>query len=151
MDLTPTQILIVYCLLILLASLAGGWIPMLIRLTHKRMELAASFVAGFMLGVGLIHLLPHAWETAGSPQRTVMWFLAGFLAVFFIERVFASHQHEIPSGSDHDSPPQTDHGHDHGRTLTWGGAAVGLTMHSLINGVALASSIQVDSQIESHS
>ena len=31
-------------LLILLASLAGGWIPLMVRLTHRRMQLAVSLV-----------------------------------------------------------------------------------------------------------
>ena len=56
----PLALLYIYCLLILLASLAGGWIPLWVRLTHSRMELASSFVAGLMLGVGLLHILPHA-------------------------------------------------------------------------------------------
>jgi zinc and cadmium transporter len=42
---TPSAWLVIYCVLILLASLVGGWIPLLVRLTHKRMELAVSFVA----------------------------------------------------------------------------------------------------------
>jgi zinc and cadmium transporter len=56
----PWALLVVYCVLILFASLAGGWIPLIIRLTHRRMQIAVSLVAGVMLGVGLLHLLPHA-------------------------------------------------------------------------------------------
>jgi len=51
-----------YCALILLASLLGGWLPLMVRLTHTRLQVATSFVAGLMLGVGLLHLVPHAWE-----------------------------------------------------------------------------------------
>ena len=58
---SPTFWLITYCLLILLASIGGGLIPVYIRLTHRRMELILSFVSGVMLGIGLLHLLPHAW------------------------------------------------------------------------------------------
>ena len=57
---TAAPLLILYCVLIVLASLAGGLIPLLVRLTHRRMEIALSFVSGVMLGVALVHLLPGA-------------------------------------------------------------------------------------------
>ena len=60
---TAGTLLAVYCLLIALISIAGGWVPLALRLTHRRMELAISFVAGAMLGVALLHLLPHAVMT----------------------------------------------------------------------------------------
>jgi zinc and cadmium transporter len=50
----------VYCLLIVFASLSGGWLPLAMRLSHTRMQLMMSFVAGLMLGVAILHLLPHA-------------------------------------------------------------------------------------------
>ena len=69
--LSPVGVLILYCLLILLASLLGGWVPLLVRLTHRRMELLVSFVSGVMLGVAVLHLLPHAWmQRAEWLQRT---------------------------------------------------------------------------------
>ena len=64
---SPIALLVMYCGLILVASLIGGWVPLLIRLTHERMELAVSFVSGVMLGVALLHLLPHAWMQRGQP------------------------------------------------------------------------------------
>ena len=83
-------VLLLYCSLILLSSVAGGLLPGFLRLTHGRMELALSFVCGFMLGVAVLHLLPHALmsqapmsqaEHAG-PSQTVnpvmYWLLAGF-------------------------------------------------------------------------
>src|SRR5438552_1828910 len=59
-------LLTVYCALIVLASLAGGWIPLLFQLTHRQMQVAVSFVAGVILGVGLLHLLPHSFEQLQS-------------------------------------------------------------------------------------
>ena len=61
--------LTIYCALILLASLFGGVIPMLVRLTHKRMQLAISAVAGFILGIAVLMLLPSA---LGSIQNWVV-------------------------------------------------------------------------------
>ena len=45
-------LLVVYCLLIMVASLAGGWLPLLFRLSHTGMQLSMSFVGGAMIGVG---------------------------------------------------------------------------------------------------
>ena len=150
---TPLVLLSVYSGLILLASLAGGWIPLLVRLSHRRMELLLSFVSGVMLGVGVLHLLPHALmqRTAALSREALAvreghelidpvlwWLLAGFLAMFLIERFFCFHHHDPPEESD-------DHAHEQSTNtrhkMTWTGAAIGLGMHSLIEGVALAASV----------
>jgi zinc and cadmium transporter len=145
-----------YCVFVLLASIAGGMIPVWFRLTHRWMEFAVSFVAGLMLGVALLHMLPHAVADAVSAQpamvhsavtTTMWWLLAGFLAMFFIERFFCYHHHDVPvdNGADHANHGGTcghpDHTHEAHHDLTWGGAALGLFLHSLLNGVALAASV----------
>ncbi len=148
-------LLAVYCTLILAASLAGGWIPLAIRLTHRRMQVAVSVVAGVMLGVGLLHLLPHALlEAPDAFDLVFAWVLAGFLVMFLIERFFCFHHHEASVGDtaaehgpgrDHD--PAVLFGLDHGgvgHELTWSGAAVGLSLHTVIAGVALAASVEVE-------
>jgi zinc and cadmium transporter len=118
---SPGVLLVIYCSLILLASLAGGWLPIFVRLTHRLMEIALSFVAGVILGVGLLHLLPHAFHELHTIDETMRWVLAGFLLMFFVERFFHFHHHGPPAeihdahnlgDGDH---PDTDHaGHDHG-------------------------------------
>ena len=153
-------LLSVYCGLILLASLIGGWLPMLVRLTHTRLQVATSFVAGLMLGVGVLHLAPHAWEQFHSADLTMGWLLGGFLTMFFVQRYLHFHHHDIP-----EEAPET-HGHQGGgfssghehnkqgreptladksaRHLSWMGAALGLTLHTLLDGVALAASVELD-------
>ena len=160
---SPTVLLIIYCVLILLASLAGGLVPMLVTLTHKRMEVAVSFVAGVMLGVGLLHMLPHAMELrmgtiggavpAENAARAMtgsimLWLLAGFLAMFFIERFFCFHHHDVPgeTADAHEHHHGHDDHHDHRHALTWTGTAIGLSLHSLIEGVALAASVEAARQ-----
>jgi zinc and cadmium transporter len=148
---SPFLLLSIYCGLIVLASLAGGWIPRMVRLTHKRMELLVSFVSGVMLGVGLLHLLPHALiqrvellERAGGtpvPDHTLLdpvmwWLLGGFLVMFLIERFFCYHHHEAPETAQGSTAGRTTR-----HTLTWSGAAIGLGVHSLVEGVALAASV----------
>ena len=146
----PWVLLIVYCLLILAASLVGGWIPMMIRLTHQRMQIAMSLVAGLMLGVGLLHMMPHALMQSGNAYQLVFtWALGGFLLMFFIERFFCYHHHETPQARDrHAGRPEDVAHHAETHQLTWSGAAVGLSLHTIIAGVALAASIEVESRGE---
>src|SRR6476620_2506315 len=113
----PTVLLAYYCALILVASIIGGMIPVWFQLTHRWMQFAVSFVAGVMLGIGVLHMLPHALTdalaaaealkgaTASSTAaavyaETVRWImislLAGMLAMFFIERFFSYHHHDVP-------------------------------------------------------
>lgn len=146
---SPLVLLTYYCLLILGVSIVGGMIPLWFRLTHRVMECVVSFVAGVMLGVGLLHMLPHALvqslaATDASMAETVLsvmlWVLAGLLAMFFIERFLCFHHHEVEDGEvtcSHDHTHDQGHGHD----ITWSGAALGLTLHSVIAGVALAASV----------
>src|SRR5262245_33908141 len=101
--------LILYCVLVLVASLAGGWLPLFVRLTHTRLQMAISLVAGLMLGIALLHFLPHAAEQCGSLNRTVGWVLAGFLTMFFLQRFFHFHHHDLPEGD----PDDCDHEHAH--------------------------------------
>ncbi|MCG8451079.1 MAG: ZIP family metal transporter [Pirellulales bacterium] len=145
----PLVPLTYYCLLILGASILGGMIPIWFRLTHRGMELAVSFVAGVMLGVGLLHMLPHAFEqtraVASASASTVdldvmLWLLAGLLTMFFIERFFCFHHHEVEDG-EVTCHHEQDGSHGHGHDITWSGAALGLTLHSVIAGVALAASV----------
>ena len=61
--------LLIYCVLVIVASLIGGWLPLMIRLTHARMQVLISLVAGVMLGVGIFHMLPHAAVELDSIER----------------------------------------------------------------------------------
>lgn len=153
---SPGWLLAGYCALILLASLAGGWMPLYIRLTHTRLQVATSFVAGMMLGVAVLHLLPHAWHQLESVDRAAWCLLSGFLVMFFIQRFFHFHHHDVPEeGHDIAEPAHSDShgGHRHGHSLahqsasqlSWGGAALGLSLHTLIDGIALAASVTAES------
>ncbi len=150
---SPAWLVTIYCLLILLASLGGGLLPLMITITHRWMEVAVSFVAGVMLGVGLLHLLPHALAElpADRPVGDLMWaLLAGFLVMFLIERFLCFHQHDAPEPAatcshapkSDQTKPATKYTHD----ITWGGAALGLSLHSILAGLALAASVTATSQ-----
>jgi zinc and cadmium transporter len=169
----PSSVLLIYSLLIVLASLAGGWVHLYVHLTHARMQVAISCVAGVMLGVGVLHLLPHAAFELDSLDTTVAWVLLGLMTMFFVERFFCFHHHDAP-GEEHEhesevrgqesevggqisdlksqiSNPQScsSHGHSHhAHKLHWTGAAIGLALHSLMDGVALAASVEIEGSNE---
>jgi zinc and cadmium transporter len=153
-----------------MASLLGGWLPRWVELTHGRMQTAISLVAGVVLGIGLLHLLPHGFyewaelNSSGAIDRSVLWLLIGFLATFFLQRLFHFHTHEVPdkliegSGSLVDHRNERDvadhhqhHRHEHNHPqphqnhhFSWGGVFFGLAIHSLVDGVALAAAMTAE-------
>lgn len=165
---SPSWLLAIYCAFVLVASLIGGWLPIVIRLTHTRLQIAISLVAGLMLGIALLHFLPDASQQLGSVNRTVGWMLGGFLTMFFLQRFFHFHHHDLPEGDPEDccqdehelethEHEHHDHDHDHdhdqghhahtlaeksAQQLSWVGTALGLTLHSLLDGLALAAAVE---------
>ncbi len=122
-------LLAVYCVFIVCASVSGGWLPTVVRMTHLRTQVMMSFVAGLMLGIAMLHMLPHAAELLGSAYWADVAGLGGVIAMFLLLRAFHTHQHsEIACPVEPESsPPQTldrhavaevsnnagdDHGHD---------------------------------------
>jgi zinc and cadmium transporter len=154
-----TALLIAYCICIVLASLVGGALPGLVKLTHRRMQVMMSFVGGLMLGVALLHLIPHSVHEQGSIDRTAIWVLAGLLVMFLLIRVFHVHAHEHgdtsdaqdPHHHDHDHEGPCDHGHhhdhppeSHSHPFNWLGLAFGLSLHTLIDGLALGAAVAAE-------
>jgi zinc and cadmium transporter len=121
--------LYLFCIGIALASLLGGVLPLLMKPTHNRMQLAMSFIGGIMAGVAILDLLPEAL-LLGEMRSVMLFALVGFLTIFLLERFLPSHCHEIVGDTNSHSC-----GHEH--KLTWVGAFIGLTIHSLFAGIAL--------------
>ena len=134
----------IYCLLIVFGSLAGGWLPSLLRLTHARMQLMMSLVAGLMLGVGLLHMLPHAAAQTSIDQAAYAT-LAGLLVMFFLIRTFDFHQHApVGEKADRKGEGHGHHGGGHRHQLSWLGVALGLSLHTAIDGMALVASVETE-------
>lgn len=152
--------LIVYCVLIVAASLIGGRLPTLVSLTHQRMQMLISFVGGLMLGIALFHMVPHAVADLGAGQidHVVLCVMLGLVVMFFLLRTFhfhhhdpeqlphephEHHEHAVPAGSHvHDHPPHTD---PLAADTSWMGVFMGLSVHTLIDGLALGASLQAES------
>lgn len=203
-------LLLGYCSAIVLASIGGGWIPSIVRMTHTGMQTVISFVGGLMLGIAVFHLLPHSLHGRQSPDSVAWWMMAGILTMFLLIRCFHFHHHGpleistekedpceghrdgllsiLPSDSagkihdhDHDHGHHHDCGHDHdhdhshqheknsvqrvsdrngaasasttiapphchhAHQLSWVGITAGLSLHTLLDGMALAASVQGES------
>ncbi|SFI45282.1 ZIP family metal transporter [Planctomicrobium piriforme] len=154
-------VLAVYCVLIVAASLLGGRLPSLVRLTHKRMQLLISFVGGLMLGIAIFHMLPHAIAALGPNDidRVAVCLMLGMVVMFFLLRAFHFHQHDPQQGPVEEHSHDHDHGHDHDHDdgvphqhavakmsgeLDWLGVFLGLSLHTLIDGLALGASLEGD-------
>jgi zinc and cadmium transporter len=160
--------LVMFLMLIAGASIAGGTSAALLTIGHRRMQVLLSLTGGVMLGVGILHLLPHAFfQLAHDIDRTAFWVLAGFFLMFLLERAFHGHAHHAADGSHeahphhisehgrHEGDPGQIHrqgGHSHGphaaagSRWAWLGAFAGLALHSLADGAALAASVQADGE-----
>ncbi len=145
--------LVFYASLIALFSALGGSLPSIIKLTHQRIQLVLSFVSGVMLGVALLHLLPHSIVVLGNAERALAVCLFGLLFMFFMIRMFHFHQHDLVAEKQPGQPQQQlcDHEHDHHHVAceqhpghvdwSWIGLSFGLAVHTLIDGIALASAV----------
>lgn len=171
----PHAVILIYSLTLFAASCLGGWLPSLIRLTHTRMQLMISFVAGVMLGVALFVLIPHAIEGGTSADKAMLYVCFGLLTMFLLVRALDFHQHAAVEG-DESHPHQHDHGgqghahqdhqHRHGpdphprdvpvessarrsASSRWRllGMTLGLALHSLFDGVSVAAVVLAENAI----
>jgi zinc and cadmium transporter len=161
------MLLAIYCAIVAAASLMGGLVPALARISHTHVQLAMSFVGGLMLGVAVLHLLPHAASQAESLDLAAQSALLGLVATFLLIRFLAVHQHghhdpivhvhgdadhvhehpgETPRRLANGSPASRSGDLDGGvRRHRWLGLLVGLSLHTVIDGMALAASIAAES------
>ncbi|HBB75489.1 MAG TPA: iron permease [Planctomycetaceae bacterium] len=156
--------LTVYLVLIAAAALLGGSSVVLVSLGHRPMQVLLSLTGGVLLGVGMLHLLPHACLALGNDVESAAgWAVVGFFAMFLLERAFHGHSHQVVEGAAHDGDEHHGAGcghesrpHAHGEACghaaapggtgrwAWCGAFVGLALHSLSDGAALAASVRAD-------
>jgi zinc and cadmium transporter len=128
------------------------------------MQIMMSLIAGLMLGVSFFHLLPHASVELSSLDDAILWMVGGFVAMLLLVRLFHFHQHEpVPLDAsaplqEHDHAHDHHHDHDHGhhhhhhahgrsaRSMNWVGIAVGMSIHTLLDGVALAANVVAEAE-----
>jgi zinc and cadmium transporter len=151
-----------YGIAIVCASVLGGWLPRWFRISHTRLQILISFVGGLMIGIAIFHMLPHSLHGMGADSiNQICWaIMLGMILMFFLLRFFHFHQHTVDEELDSESPHHQDHdhaqhGHDcghhaHGhhahplKSISWLGMLFGLGIHTFLDGVALASTVQVE-------
>lgn len=148
-----TLALTTFCLLIIAASLAGGALPALVKLTHLRLQLMISFVGGLMLGVSLFQMVPHAVQEFGVDRAASMGasMFAGLATMFLLLRMFHFHHHDT-TGAEDEAAPVHHHDHDHdcdrhgpplaAHRMSGLGVFIGLALHTLLDGIALAACLE---------
>ncbi len=165
--------LVLFSVLIGLFALAGGLIPFRREVSHTRLQFYLTLSAGVMLGAAFFHVMPDAIEQSGG-KYVGWWMSLAVVGLFCIERFIAPHSHEVnghhhaphPPG-EHQSPHNHGHHHEeHHHQEHNGGhddshspssepraaapavagwmAVLGLTIHTFMNGVGLAGSVQSD-------
>jgi zinc and cadmium transporter len=172
----PLAYILIYSGAVVISALLGGYLPALFRLTHLRMQIMLSMVGGLMLGIALLHILPHSMELVSGVVSDSFDFVMGFvllglLVTFLLMRVFHFHQHgDDPSAGESGAdatahacereddrpateaplPPEAGHAHgapNHGgRRLSWTGVALGLAVHTFIDGIAMGAAVMADSE-----
>jgi zinc and cadmium transporter len=112
-----------------------------------------------MLGVALLHLLPHSIQKIGNADWALAICLFGLLFMFFLIRMFHFHQHDLAVDTQHDHKQKElcddDHDHHHVHCdhhhgevdLSWAGLCLGLAIHTIIDGIALAAAVSGSSAV----
>jgi len=122
----PLQ-LALYSAAIALATMGGALVP--IVLNKERHGALLAFAAGIMLGAAFFQMLPEAFHSGGYPAFALV--PVGFLALLLLERFVLVYASEEP-------PDCAEHGHGGSLGLA---AFIGMSVHTLFDGVALASSV----------
>jgi len=143
---TGTSLLALYGAALFAASLLGSGLPRLFRMTHTRTQMVLSLISGLMLGVALLHLIPHAFASGQSIDTVMIWTLSGLIFMLLLLRWFHFHQHDfasaaadcdLASADEHHHAHAHDHAHLPEQALGAMGLFAGLCVHTVVDGIAL--------------
>ena len=119
-----------YSLVIVAGALAGALVPVYTQRATRLISFLA-FAAGVMLGAVFFHMLPEAYNAGGYGSFVMV--PAGFVLLLVLERYVLSHACEEP-------PDCEEHVHRRGGMGL--AAFLGLSVHTLFDGLALGSAVQ---------
>ena len=143
---TGASLLVLYGSALFAASLLGSGLPRLVVMTHTRTQMVLSLISGLMLGVALLHLIPHSFAAATGIDTVMLWTLAGLIFMLLLLRWFHFHQHDFGSPAEHCELSSADahhhaHAHDHAHLPEQAMGAIGLfaglCVHTVVDGIAL--------------
>jgi ZIP family zinc transporter len=133
----PALIAAVTLVVVASATLAGGAIPLRLE-RHARVFL--SFSAGTLVALALLELDPEGAEAIGKDMHiTLLVVLGAFLLTLLLDKLHALHPHA--HAMDAVCPPED---HEHAPLAMHG--ALGLLLHSSVDGLALAAAMRQSPQ-----
>jgi len=118
--------LLVFSAITVACAWIGGLVPLQFRWKRDQLWLLISFGAGVLLGAAFLHMLPDAFDLVGSSASGLVF--VGFLVLFFIEKFVMVH-----ACGAHDCEYHT----------IGVAAFVGLSIHSMMAGIALGSAAAI--------
>jgi zinc and cadmium transporter len=113
---------------IVAAGLLAALVPLVFTWTHRSAHRWIAFGAGSILGAAFLHLIPEAYELAGRPGFGMI--VLGFLALYLLEQLTFRHPHDEEAGEFYELGIL---------------AFAGMTLHDLVDGIALGSGHHVPS------
>ena len=115
-----------------LSAFAGGWLALR---AVRYVGVIIAIGAGIRIGAAFFDLIPEAVDYLGSLSTAMLWTAIGFLAFYVIDKLTQFHVgHEAAAELDHD-----EESHQHAGLA----GAVGMGIHSFLDGVALAAGLAV--------
>jgi len=115
-----------------LSAFAGGYLALR---AVRYVGIIIAVGAGIRIGAAFFDLIPEAVSYLGSLATAMLWTAIGFLAFYVIDKMTAFHVgHETAAELDHDMET-----HQHVGIA----GAVGMGIHSFLDGVALAAGLAV--------
>ena len=123
------------------ATMLGGLFALKLR---DKLHLILGFSAGAVVSVAFFDLIPESLELGGEyySASTILTFVAiGFLAYLVLDRIVFLHTH---AHEDHETTDDSVHEAHNGRGIIGAGT---LSLHSLLDGVAIGLAFQVSSAV----
>jgi len=118
-----------------LATLLGGWgVVRFLQGRAQFMRLLSGVAAGYLLSVTLVRIIPESMEARGG-ETNALWVLGGYLLVHVMEHGITLHFH------------YGEETHTNGSPIGGVLALVGLSLHSLMDGVAIAAALSTHSNL----
>ena len=115
-------------------------------MAHTRAQMVLSLISGLMLGVALLHLIPHAFAKGPSIDAVTIWTLSGLIFMLLLLRWLYFHQHDfaraaadcdLASADEHHHAHAHDHAHMPEQALGAVGLFAGSCVHTVVGGIAL--------------
>lgn len=110
-------------LILFVASMGAACLPLLFKLhSEQKIQWLLAFSGAFLLGISLIHLLPHSLDQLG--EKAGIYIFLGFFLQFIIQKF----THGVEHGHVH-----CHSGHEHNQNI-WP-IFIGLSVHAFMEGI----------------